>query len=209
MKLKKFIDILNESKLSNTVFQDLEAYFRNSIGNSVVTLGLTATDIQQNCRDLDIETEEEFLAEYPFPNQRIKGYAQEFFAEGNSDDLYYGEDEEDFWDYKEDDVELDDDLLSGIAAMAHKMIEDAGFKNFYVSNKKDNISIQFVLNATEKFSKMMKVLGIIKKIKTDILIQYDSEMDLWETKNGLPLLTFDFYYEPNTEGKYKKDEIPF
>jgi hypothetical protein len=209
MKLKKFIDILNESKLSNTVFQDLEAYFRNSIGNSVVTLGLTATDIQQNCRDLDIETEEEFLAEYPFPNQRIKGYAQEFFAEGNSDDLYYGEDEEDFWDYKEDDVELDDDLLSGIAAMTHKMIEDAGFKNFYVSNKKDNISIQFVLNATEKFSKMMKVLGIIKKIKTDILIQYDSEMDLWETKNGLPLLTFDFYYEPNTEGKYKKDEIPF
>lgn len=209
MKLKKFIDILNESKLSNTLFQDLEAYFRNSIGNSVVTLGLTATDIQQNCRDLDIETEEEFLAEYPFPDQRIKGYAQEFFAEGNSDDLYYGEDEEDFWDYKEDDVELDDDLLSGIAAMTHKMIEDAGFKNFYVSNKKDNISIQFVLNATEKFSKMMKVLGIIKKIKTDILIQYDSEMDLWETKNGLPLLTFDFYYEPNTEGKYKKDEIPF
>lgn len=209
MKLKKFIDILNESKLSNTVFQDLEAYFRNSIGNSVVTLGLTATDIQQNCRDLDIETEEEFLAEYPFPNQRIKGYAQEFFSEGNSDDLYYGEDEDDFWDYKEDDVKYDDDLLSGIAAITHKMIEDAGFKNFYVSNKKDNISIQFVLNATEKFSKMMKVLGIIKKIKTDILIQYDSEMDLWETKNGLPLLTFDFYYEPNTEGKYEKDDLPY
>ena len=94
-------------------------------------------------------------------------------------------------------------------AITHKMIEDAGFKNFYVSNKKDNISIQFVLNASEKFSKMMKVLGIIKKIKTDILIQYDSEMDLWETKNDEPLLTVDFYYDSKKSGSYKKDDVPF
>ena len=56
---------------------------------------------------------------------------------------------------------------------------------------------------------MMKIMSMIKKIKTEVLIQYDSEMDLWETKKGLPLLTFDFYYNPDVKGKFKKDDVPF
>ena len=215
MRLKKYLELIRESKnIDNSVLQKLEIYLTDSIGNSVRTLGLTAADMQQICTDLDIETVEEFLEFYPFPNQRIKGYVEEFFS-GKSEDLFYGQDEEDYYSFEDDDDDDDDDYieedeedLSGVAALAHRMLEESGIENFYVSNKDNNISIQFVLNKKEKFSKLTKILGLIKKLSSDILIQYDSEMDLWETKREDPLLTFDFYYNKDTKGKFKED-IPF
>ena len=208
MRLKKFLELIKESKdIDNSVLQKLEIYLADSIGNSVRTLGLTATDMQQICTDLDIETVEEFLEFFPFPNQRIKGYVEEFFS-GKEEDLFYGQDEEDYYDYDDGYIEEDEEDLSGVAALAHKMLEESGIEKFYVSNKGNNISIQFVLEKTERFSKLTKILGLIKKLSSDILIQYDSEMDLWETKREEPLLTFDFYYNKDVKGKFK-DDFPF
>jgi hypothetical protein len=210
MRLKKYLELIKESKsIDGSVLQKLEIYLTDSIGSSVRSLGLTATDMQQICTDLDIETVEEFLEFYPFPNQRIRGYVEEFFS-GKSEE-FYGQDEEDYYSFKDNDDELieeDEEDLSGVAALAHRMLEESGLENFYVSNKGNNISIQFVLNKKEKFSKLTKILGLIKKLSSDILIQYDSEMDLWETKREDPLLTFDFYYNKDTKGKFKED-IPF
>lgn len=208
MRLKKFLELIKESKdIDNSVLQKLEIYLADSIGNSVRTLGLTAADMQQICTDLDIETVEEFLEFFPFPNQRIKGYVEEFFSD-KENQSFYGEDEEDYYDYDDGYIEEDEEDLSGVAALAHKMLEESGIEKFYVSNKGNNISIQFVLEKTERFSKLTKILGIIKKLSSDILIQYDSEMDLWETKREEPLLTFDFYYNKDVKGKFK-DDFPF
>ena len=214
MRLKKYLELIKESKgIDDSTLQKLEIYLTDSIGSSVRSLGLTATDMQQICTDLDIETVEEFLEFYPFPNQRIRGYVEEFFS-GKVEELFYGQDEEDYYSFDDDDdddeeyVEEDEEDLSGVAALAHRMLEESGLENFYVSNKDNNISIQFVLNKKEKFSKLTKILGLIKKLSSDILIQYDSEMDLWETKREDPLLTFDFYYNKDTKGKFKED-LPF
>jgi hypothetical protein len=215
MRLKKYLELIKESKsIDGSILQKLQIYLTDSIGSSVRSLGLTATDMQQICTDLDIETVEEFLEFYPFPNQRIRGYVEEFFS-GKGEELFYGQDEEDYYSFDDDDddddeeyVEEDEEDLSGVAALAHRMLEESGLENFYVSNKGNNISIQFVLNKKEKFSKLTKILGLIKKLGSDILIQYDSEMDLWETKREDPLLTFDFYYNKDTKGKFKED-LPF
>ena len=43
----------------------------------------------------------------------------------------------------------------------------------------------------------------LKKISSDVLIQYDTEIDLWETeKGGQPLLVVEFLYNP----KKKEDK---
>ena len=139
MRLKKFLELIKESKdIDNSVLQKLEIYLADSIGNSVRTLGLTATDMQQICTDLDIETVEEFFS-------------------GKEEDLFYGQDEEDYYDYDDGYIEEDEEDLSGVAALAHKMLEESGIEKFYVSNKGNNISIQFVLEKTERFSKLTKI----------------------------------------------------
>lgn len=203
MKLKKFLDILRESKGGEIPFKKIEEYLEKKYGDSLSRIGMTAPEIQQVCLDLDIETIDEFMDIFPFPNEKIKGYLIDLFAD---EKMYYGEDEEIYYDDTED-FKYDDDYLSDMATMVHNVLEKSQITKFFVSNNKDNISIQFILDIKERFSKMMKILSIVKKIKTEVLIQYDSEMDLWETKRGQPLLTFDFYYNPDTKGKF--DDVPF
>lgn len=207
MKLKKFFDIVRESKSSEIPFKKIEEYLEKKYGDSLSRIGMTAPEMQQICLDLDIETIDEFMDVFPFPNEKIKGYLRDLFDE---EEMYYGDDEENYWnDGDGEEFKYDDDFLGDTATMVHNIIEKSGIKNFYVSNNKDNISVQFVLNMSERFSSMMKIMSMIKKIQTEVLIQYDSEMDLWETKKGLPLLTFDFYYDPNVKGKFEKDDVPF
>ena len=50
-------------------------------------------------------------------------------------------------------------------------------------------------------------MNILKKLENDILIQYDSEFDLWETKDGEPLVTAKFYYDEDVRSK--EDAVPF
>ena len=214
MRLKKFININESIDLSETALIDLEKYLRDNYGSSVTSLGMGAADMQHICLDLDIEDSDEFLTNFPFPNNRLKSLAEKFFSK---DDLFYGQDEEEY--YEDDDYvggEIDDDyaeesdeLLNGVAMMVHKFFDESGVENFYVSNKSNTISLQFILNRKEKFKKLIKIVGLVKKLKTDILIQYDIEMDLWETKRGEPLLTFDFYYNTDKKGQYDRDELPF
>ena len=222
MKLKKFLDIVRESKGSEIPFKKIEEYLEKKYGDSLSRIGMTAPEMQQVCIDLDIESIDEFMDVFPFPSEKVKGYVSEILLNpgwnlepddemyyGEDEEVYYGKDEENYWDDDKEDFKYDDDFLGDTATMVHNIIEKSGIKNFYVSNSKDNISVQFVLNMSEKFSSMMNIMSMVKKIQTEVLIQYNSEMDLWETKKGLPLLTFDFYYEPNIEGKFKKDDVPF
>lgn len=219
MRLKKFFQMfLNESFRVNDFMIKNFAYYLKSKG----VIGIDAETLIAKSRELGLVTADDFIIKYP--DSKIRKYAQEFFEEEeevdftsgpyisneDDDDLYYGEDEEDYYEVDDDDDSEDNnEELNQMASMIHVTIADSGFKNFYVSNKGFNISVQFVLKTKEKFSSLMKLVGLIKRLKTEVLIQYDAELDLWETKRGEPLLTFDFYYNEETKGKVKKDDVPF
>ncbi len=117
------------------------------------------------------------------------------------------EEENDDWNFQDENNVDESDELEHLASLIRQMIRLSGIEDFYVYTKKFDVSIQFVLNKRERFSKMMKILGLLKKLSTDTLIQYDSELDLWETKKGEPLLTVDFYYDSNKKGSYGKDDF--
>ncbi len=111
------------------------------------------------------------------------------------------EEEDKSWNLLDEDSEKEDGI-EHLASLIRQMIRLSKIDDFYVFTNEDDISIQFVLNKTERFTSMMKILGLLKKIGTDTLIQYNSDVDLWETKDGRPLLTVDFYYDSNKKGSY-------
>jgi hypothetical protein len=57
----------------------------------------------------------------------------------------------------------------------------------------------------EKIESIISVFDTAKRLKRDILPQYDSEFEMWETKDGKPLLVFNFYYGEGLED----DNTPF
>lgn len=141
---------------------------------------------------------------------------REGFDDIYDDDFYYGdEDEESLYD--KDAMDMDDDdeyvgdteVLENLATLIRKMIQTAGISDYYVTTNNYDISIQFVFNKTEKLSRLLKVMGLLKKLYTDTLIQFEADLDLWETKDGRPLLTVDFYYSDYVKGKYNKEDAPF
>lgn len=101
-----------------------------------------------------------------------------------------------------------EDVIKELTYLLRKMIKNTGIDNFYVSNDGYDICIQFIFQKNEKMKSIMKVTNILKKINDDILIQYDPEIEMWETTKGEPMFTIDFYYEANKKG-YKKDVSPF
>lgn len=120
----------------------------------------------------------------------------------DDDEVYYGDDNINFG-------ESDDDVMQHLASTIRNMIQNIKPGEFYVDYENYDISIQFILNKTERFNSIMKIMGILKKLQTDILIQYDADVDLWESKEGEPLLTVNFYYDSNVSGTYNDDDVVF
>lgn len=109
-----------------------------------------------------------------------------------------------------DDVEdvNQDDVIENLLSTLRKMIKNSGFDNAYVFTDDEGcINVQFVLNKTEKIAGVMKIMNLLKKLETDILIQYDSEFDLWETKDSDPLITAKFFYDENVSAPTTMDQI--
>ena len=55
------------------------------------------------------------------------------------------------------------------------------------------------------FAIFKKAFDVVYKMRKDILPQYDSQMELFETKSGHPVLSFEFYYDSGD----KDDNAPF
>jgi len=59
---------------------------------------------------------------------------------------------------------------------------------------KYGLTIRVNLQKREKMANIMKIMDtIVNKVKRDILPQYESEVELYETTKGQPVLEFDFY----------------
>ncbi len=129
-----------------------------------------------------------------------------------------------------DDVEDDDDLpniedveeydqndvVDALLSTIRKMTRNAGFnRSFVFTDDEGCINIQFILNKTEKMNNIMSIMDLLKKFEEDILMQYESEFDLWESKEGDPILTGKFFFEEEGHEKAEKtvffsdDDPPF
>ena len=85
------------------------------------------------------------------------------------------------------------------------MFNNSGIENVYVENKKMDITISVEMRRRERLRDIIKVFEVSNKLKKDILAQYDSEFGMWETKDGRPMLVFNFYYDEGLED----DMLPF
>jgi hypothetical protein len=118
------------------------------------------------------------------------------------DDYEYGNYEED--DYEnDDDVDVDD--MQHLLYLLRTMFKNSGVEDVYVESKKMDISISVEMRRRETIKDIMRVFEVANKLKKDILAQYDSEFEMWETKQGKPMFVFNFYYDEGLED----DNMPF
>jgi hypothetical protein len=113
--------------------------------------------------------------------------------------------DEGFYNDSEDDDVDQDYNMEHLLYLLRKMFNNSGIDNVDITNKKMDLAIYVELRTREKLRDIIKVFEVINKLKKDILPQYDSEFDMWKTKKGSPLLTFNFYYN---EG-LGDDNVPF
>ena len=119
------------------------------------------------------------------------------------------EEEEDPKDVEFEDVDSDeDDAVEHLLSTLRKIVRNSGFRRSYVFYEKEesSINIEFILNKTENMTNVMNVMNLLKKLEKDILIQYRSEFDLWETKQGDPILTGKFYYDEDVDPSSDDDD---
>jgi hypothetical protein len=109
--------------------------------------------------------------------------------------------------FESDDLS-DDEILDNLLSILRKYIKNAGFEP-YVSLEDNSIVIQFILDSSETMPSLMKVMNLLNKLHTDILIQYQCDFDLAETTDDRPLITAEFFYDESgssKKGKKKPDD---
>ena len=109
-------------------------------------------------------------------------------------------DEEYDEEYDEDGINSND--IQHLNYLLRSMFKNSGIEDVQIENKKLDISISCVLRKRDSMKNVIQVFEIAKKLKRDILAQYDSEFEMWETKDGRPLLTFNFYYGEGLNNDY-------
>jgi hypothetical protein len=133
----------------------------------------------------------------------IDGYDDEAYDYSREDE-YKGEDE--------DDSEYDDDM-SHLCYLLRSMFNNSNV-DVNVENSGLDLSITAQFARRESLSDIVKVFEIVKKIKKDILAQYSSSYEIWETKQGTPMITFEFMLEDEDSDKdgvvtNDKDDYPW
>ena len=166
---------------------------------------------------------------------KIKKYLEHwrFFEDNDDDDSKHREDEDawmndkldknkkddfdDWYDYDDDSTSYDstsyddeDDDVENLNYLLRSMFRNSGIDNVIVETKKMDITVTVTLNRRERLKEVIKVFEVANKLKKDILAQYDSEVEMYDTwdkldKMSKPTIVFSFLYD---EGLYD-DEAPF
>jgi len=150
---------------------------------------------------------------------KLKNYKELFeeYEDNDDDESYYNDDDYLFGrpshskkgteeDDDDDDEQIGGSDMDNLLYLLRTMFRNKGIKDVYVDHEELDITISVTMGRKEKIESIMNVFDTAKRLKRDILPQYDSEFEMWETKDGKPLLVFNFYYE---EGLKDDDDAPF
>ncbi len=118
------------------------------------------------------------------------------------------------WEAAQDEEPIDDDVIENLMSLLRRYIRSAGFEEQHVSYDGESICVQFVLSPVETMPSFMRVMDLLYKLHSDILIEYECEFEVAETTKDLPLLTASFYYAETGKAKRKTsskddDSVPF
>lgn len=113
------------------------------------------------------------------------------------DDTFRDEEDD---EYDEDGINSND--IQHLNYLLRTMFRNSGIEDVQIENKKLDISIACVMSKKETMKSVIKVFEVAKKLKKDILAQYDSEFEMWESKDGRPMLIFNFYYGEGLNDDY-------
>jgi len=146
---------------------------------------------------------------------KLKKFNQLFEREGFDDiDGYDYEDDYDYSredEYKGDDDDSDDDM-SHLCYLLRSMFNNSNV-DVNVENSGLDLSITAQFARRESLSDIVKVFEIVRKIKKDVLAQYSSSYEIWETKTGTPMITFEFMLDDDDKDGVvtddKNDDYPW
>jgi hypothetical protein len=148
---------------------------------------------------------------------KLKKFNQLFEREGFDDiDGYDYEDDYDYSredEYKGEDEDDSDDDMSHLCYLLRSMFNNSNV-DVNVENSGLDLSITAQFARRESLSDIVKVFEIVRKIKKDVLGQYSSSYEIWETKSGSPMITFEFMLEDEDNDKDgivtdDKDDYPW
>ena len=137
---------------------------------------------------------------------KLKKFNQLFEREG-FDDLYEHFDDDDYNDYRydkeykgedDDDDDDSDDDMSHLCYLLRSMFNNSNV-DVNVENSGLDLSITAQFARRESLSDIVKVFEIVRKIKKDVLAQYSSSYEIWETKTGTPMITFEFMLDDDDD----------
>ncbi len=145
---------------------------------------------------------------------KLKKYNQIFESPRHWDDEddnydyddYSAGDYDDDYSYENEDSD-DDDTMQTLLNLLRQMFVQSGIEVYTECSDLD-ISICVPLSQKEDLKSFVKVFDIAKKLKKDILAQYDSSYELWYTKEGYPVIEFTFNYQDERSSSSSKDS-PF
>lgn len=133
---------------------------------------------------------------------KLKKFNQLFEREG-FDDIYepFDYDDDDYRydkEYKGEDEDDSDDDMSHLCYLLRSMFNNSNV-DVNVENSGLDLSITAQFARRESLSDIVKVFEIVRKIKKDVLAQYSSSYEIWETKTGTPMITFEFMLDDDDD----------
>lgn len=135
---------------------------------------------------------------------KLKKFNQLFEREGfdDIDNPFYDDEDDDYSrydkEYQGEDENDEDDDMSHLCYLLRSMFNNSNI-DVNVENSGLDLSITAQFARRESLSDIVKVFEIVKKIKKDILAQYSSSYEMWETKSGSPMITFEFMLEDDDD----------
>ena len=139
---------------------------------------------------------------------KVKKY-DSYLREGRDDyeDEYYdqyGYGDEDYVQGQEEDDQDED--MEHLLYLLRTYLKEGGAKDVSVRNSSSSIKVEIVMQKKENLSDVIRLFATLERLSNDIMADYDSEFDIWETKKGDPLLIID-YYSPDEDDD--EDGAPF
>lgn len=124
---------------------------------------------------------------------------------------YEEEGEEEEIEEEEEEEGFDQEPMDELLELLKQLLERSGVEDFYIFNDRMHIHFQIIFKDEEKIDYISQVLSSVEKIERETLTQYESEIEMWKSKENEPVLEVSFYYEPNKKEKkkYYYDEDDF